>query len=278
MQRAGSKSFVAKHRVMAAASSHEWERGAHAWEVDSDFGDGHHEWEDSDSDDDIDWNTLSPEQSGDELADRLLSMLNRGALTAKAVCIISYFAFRAGALGYVKKLAHNPEAPSGHFQRHLDTVLAFSEEHKRLYELSSPGHNRHDKDRVNHRIWAMPLHEALANEVAGHPEIKTKVKSMVENRELSDDYYEHPVTRAHPEELVHPLSLYLDGIAHSKVDSVLGITISNLATGTRHLCVGLRKSILCRCGCRGWCTLLPIWSFIHWCLTAAADGFPRFSP
>ena len=110
---------------MAAASSHEWERGAHVWEVDSDFGDGHHEWEDSDSDDDIDWNTLSPEQSGDELADRLLSMLNRGALTAKAVCIISYFAFRAGALGYVKKLAHNPDAPSGHFQRHLDIALAF---------------------------------------------------------------------------------------------------------------------------------------------------------
>ena len=202
-------------------------------------------------------------------------MLNRGSLSAKAVCTLAFFATKAGAQGFVKRLSFNPDAASGHFQRHIDSVLLFSEDKKKLYELTCPGHTRYDKDRVTHTIHTVPLHEALANEVADHPEMASTLKAMTENREWSVDAYSHPVVRANPGDDVYPLSLYLDGISHTKVDNVLGITISSLVSGNRHLCVVLRKTILCRCGCRGWCTMREIWVFIHWPLVQLANGeFP----
>lgn len=43
----------------------------------------------------------------------------------------------------------------------------------------------------------------------------------------------------------------------------------------RHLLAGLRKSLLCRFGCKGWCTLYCIWEFIKWSLESMSAGrFP----
>lgn len=259
-----------------ASSSHAWEQEPHPWDRDSDSENDHHGWDQSDNEDDsINWDSLSPEEAGDELASRLLTLQNRGALSAKAVCSLAFFAKRAGAVGFVSKLSHNPEAASGHFQRHLDSVLFFTDEKKKLYDLPCPGHTRYDKERVTHIISTIPFQEELANELAENPELGPTLDKMVQNNELPADYYQHPVVRANPGERVYPVSMYLDGVAHSKVDNVLGITISNLVSGTRHLCIALRKSLLCRCGCRGWCTLRPIWVFVHWCLVSMSQGvFP----
>jgi len=247
--------------MAASSSSHAWEQEHHPWDEESSDSDIDPRGWDVDSDDDAtDWSKLTPEQMGDELAARLLSLQNSGSpVTAKAVCCLAFFAKGAGAAGFVGKLAHHPEASSGHYQRHLDAVLHFSEDKLRLYEITCPGHARHDKEMVQHTISAMPLHEELARELAENAdEMKAKLHTMVNSRELPDDYYEHPIVRANPGEAVYPLSLYLDGIAHSKVDNVLGITISNMVTGTRHLCIALRKSLLCRCGRKGRCTLWPM--------------------
>ena len=54
---------------------------------------------------------------------------------------------------------------------------------------------------------------------------------------------------------VHPLALYVDGVRHTKRDGVIGFFIYSLVTPRRHLCVAVRKSDLCRCGCRGWCSM-----------------------
>ena len=63
---------------------------------------------------------------------------------------------------------------------------------------------------------------------------------------------------------------------HSKIDAICGITIHNLVSGTRRLSISLRRSLLCRCGCRGWCTMYSIWSFVLWGLRALAAGaFPQ---
>ena len=109
--------------------AHDWEKCDHPWEDDGDDDDLRH-FDDSSSDEDegIDWNKVSPEEAGDELAEQLLAMLNRGQLSARGVCTLSFLATKAGAQGPVQKLAFSPAAASGHFQRHLDSVLGYQSE------------------------------------------------------------------------------------------------------------------------------------------------------
>lgn len=247
----------------------------HPWEASSDS-DGDRHWDsDASSDDESPWDKMDRSQCGDQLAEELLSLQNRGALSARAVCVLAFWATKAGAQGFVEKLGHRPAAASGHYQRHLDSVLQRSEAKKELYEVAMPGHSRYDRDRVSHTVRVMPCHEQLANELVEQPELGPRLDELIERREWGEDYYSHPVVLANPEERVYPISLYLDAVAHSKVDAVLGITISNMVSGTRHLCVVVRRTLMCRCGCRGWCSMRAIWAFVQWCLQALVVGlFP----
>ena len=91
-------------------------------------------------------------------------------------------------------------------------------------------------------------------------------------RELPPAYHEHPVVvRSRPLVAV-PVSLYLGGIQYATRDSVLGIFLVNMVTSARHLLCSLKKKDLCRCGCLGWCSLWPLFSFLHWSLRALGLG------
>ena len=85
-------------------------------------------------------------------------------------------------------------------------------------------------------------------------------------------YAQHKVVREALPEVVVSLALYLDGIQYAVRDSTLGIFIINLATQKRHLVCRLRKKHFCRCGCLGWCSLCPIFQFLHWCFCCLAKG------
>eukprot|EP00969_Alexandrium_andersonii_P181741 8031333-Alexandrium_andersonii.AAC.1 len=45
-----------------------------------------------------------------------------------------------------------------------------------------------------------------------------------------------------------------------------------MVTGLRRLVACLRRSYLCKCGCKGWCTLWPVFNFVAWSMEAAATG------
>ena len=61
-----------------------------------------------------------------------------------------------------------------------------------------------------------------------------------------------------------PLAIYVDRTPFSKLDSILGIFVVILVTGSRHLVGTLRKTDICKCGCKGF-----VAEFIKWsCLTA----------
>ena len=60
-----------------------------------------------------------------------------------------------------------------------------------------------------------------------------------------------------------PLAVYLDGVSPTSVlagrsDSLLGVWVVNLVTWKRHLLSVTRGLDMCRCGCKWWCTLYPI--------------------
>ena len=109
-------------------------------------------------------------------------------------------------------------------------------------------------------------HEEIAQELAENPAAGTGAPE----HEWSAAFRNHPVTRANTGKTLIPLALYLDGIAFGVRDSLLGIFVFNLYTLKRHLCMVVRRPNFCRCGCKGWCTLFPIFSCLHWSFVAMA--------
>ena len=76
-----------------------------------------------------------------------------------------------------------------------------------------------------------------------------------------------------------PLAFYVDGVSFTRTDSCVGFFIYNVVTGTRILCATLRKSELCACGCRGWCSVSPVLSMIRWSVLALQQGtWPEEQP
>jgi len=104
---------------------------------------------------------------------------------------------------------------------------------------------------------------------------------MVESRAFAPCYYSNPVVEAGMEdgELVLPTALYMDGVPYSLTDSVVGVWLVNLVTGNRSLLAMVRKRLVCKCGCNGWCTFFPLLVFLHWAFGAMATGvLPLMGP
>ena len=97
---------------------------------------------------------------------------------------------------------------------------------------------------------------------------------MLRNGQLADCYLEHPVRLAAVAAGVpaYPLGLYLDGVQCWNRDGVIGFYLWSMTTGIWHLLCVLQKSTLCRCGCRGWCSLWPVWQMLRWSFECLANG------
>jgi hypothetical protein len=68
---------------------------------------------------------LSPEEeAGIIFVEILVWLVGRGKrISAKWVCVLCWYAARAGQKGPAGEFGFRPDAPTGHYQRHLDTVL-----------------------------------------------------------------------------------------------------------------------------------------------------------
>ena len=98
------------------------------------------------------------------------------------------------------------------------------------------------------------------------------MREAIETESLPTEYYHHPVVENRAEdELILPLAFFIDAVPYSQVDSVVGFWVINMITNRRCLLATLRRCMLCRCGCRGWCSLFEMFTFINWSLQAIAD-------
>eukprot|EP00969_Alexandrium_andersonii_P298083 13174848-Alexandrium_andersonii.AAC.1 len=66
----------------------------------------------------------------------LVGLYYNGKLSAANLCILSFWAERAGARGPVSTVALRPGLQSGSYQRKLDSVLNFADTKDGLYDLS----------------------------------------------------------------------------------------------------------------------------------------------
>ena len=205
--------------------------------------------------------------------------LDQIPLSAMSLCILMHWAVSAGVQGFVKRLAMKPGKQTGKYSRKVKRVLQFDMHDKRLCKLSVPTYKKYSLSRSVHDIWVLPPHEALHEEVvhedAAGRSIASRVRDSIVGQEWAPVYNEHPIVKAHPGRTVIPYALYLDGAPFTKTDGFLAFLVYNLVTGTRHLSVLLRKSEMCACGCRGWCTIFIVFWYLNYCFRALANGtFP----
>ena len=194
-------------------------------------------------------------------------------VSAKLVCTLCWWASAAGMGGLVKDLAMNPNAPSGHFARHMRFILGLDQLDENLYWLEVPGYKKAEACRTSLSLGVYPPHECLNREALVNPEatIDLHADAMAD---LPPICTEHPVFRASGGR-ARPYALYLDGVPFTKHDSMLGVFVYFTHTQVRHLSAVIRKSIVCKCGCRGWCTYHELFRFLHWSCKALAQGaFP----
>ena len=249
---------------------------AYSWEFADDWDslpdDGEEEEED------LEW--ASPERASLELFDFLLDLKNRGALTAKAVCVIAFLSNQAGATGHVSELARRPGLQSGKYSAHVDKVTGMkpSEAEEWLY-VPVPTYQRCDGSRSVQKTAVLVAHEQLAQQISSDPGITEKLESARAKGSLPKNYETHKIVASNPDVPVYPIVIYIDGIKFERHDTVVGWFVYNFVTYDRICIAALRKSALCRCGCRGWCSLFIIWSKIAWSLHAMEEGkYPDRGP
>ena len=95
--------------------------------------------------------------------------------------------------------------------------------------------------------------------------------AMVDCEMLPPQYFKHPVRKAWGN-LACPVSLYSDGVPHTKEDSVVAFYWTNLLKPTRHLICLIRKSDMCRCACKGQCTMDAVLRVITWSFNVLASS------
>ena len=108
---------------------------------------------------------ISREDAGAMLTEYLLELKDTGVLRANHVCILSWWAHYAGAAGEVERLKFRPDTASGNFHKHLDRVRDAPKDCGSYYKLAVPAFSRKDGRRIEATIPAVPLHEAMKNDM-----------------------------------------------------------------------------------------------------------------
>ena len=248
--------------------AHPWELRQQPWEarLDDDNG-GIDEFE-------IDWDNIEPEFAGEQLFDMIIDLKRSGNITARLACVLAFWSHHAGSVGLVKSLKHKPNDPHlHHFSRKFDSASGDRLCKQNWLDLDVPVFKQFDCSRSTETISVIPPHEILKEELEQCPELSGDLQDRISRRELPPCYFQHPVVQAASEdENVHPAILYVDGVSFQKRDTLIGFWVYFLLSKTHHLCVALRKSRLCRCGCKGYCTFYKIFAFLHWSFLGGSRG------
>ena len=248
------------------ATRHAWELPGHSWEQGQALEDDLH-WGHVDSDSDADEIGSS---NSDNFIQFMISLLLTRTLNCKQFCIAMYWA-NLGGISAAKKFGFRPGAPSGHYSRHLRTVLSDSTR-RGFYNISVPGLSRSDMSRSAHTIPVQPPHETLPYDVLANDGGITRLREVVNSKTLPPSYYTNPVVQQNPDELVIPISVYLDFVPYAVNDSILGIWIHNMSNDRRYLFAVYRKRYACQCGCKAWCSIFVLLETLAWSLRALAKG------
>ena len=213
--------------------------------------------------------------ASEALYDYLVSgKLSGRTFTAKSVCTIAWLAARAGAVGAVTRLAAHPRLTGGNHSTHFDQATGIKDVMKARFldTLAVPGHSNRSMSREVHHYTSCLVFDTIASEFAGMDDFESARLDAVD--QLGDLFLQHPMVAANPQEKFLPIGLYVDGVAFQwdRKDGCVGWWVINLATQRRHLAVVTRKSLKCRCGCKGWCGTSVCCQFLAYLCRVMLNG------
>ena len=221
------------------------------------------------------WNKDSDESEeeqlvpGEELAAYLQDQQRLGLMTAKQVCVVSFWANKAGVEAVAPMSLPPDTKGTGDFKRLLDSVT--KSDARDTYVLILPANVRSAGGRAPFALHVLLPHEVLQEDME-----KRNMHSLQQSWQQTPNYRTHPVVVAANNRgdgrPVVPVSLFVDGVSYAKRDSLLVISVHNLWTGSRFTVAVLRKRLLCRCSCRGWDTLHCFFVWLRWCLHVLREG------
>ena len=99
--------------------------------------------------------------------DFVLDLTDESKISAKDVCVLCWYAPKAGMSDGVRRIGFRPDAPSEHYQRHLDSVLDFAERRSQFYKLQVVGTRKQDASRSTFDMCVVPGHEVFNAAVEG---------------------------------------------------------------------------------------------------------------
>ena len=158
-----------------------------------------------------------------------------GVLSAKQACVLAFWAAKAGAIGEVSGLGVRPDQESGEYSKRYDRWAGANIHDQAHYPLWVGRKLRHEAGRVWSPLPARPPHEALLEELARSPAPDAALRAALKAKNLPPKYYRHEFVRSAPDDsIVHPIVIYMDGVAFSRHDSALGIWVQFLLSPVRH--------------------------------------------
>ena len=142
-----------------------------------------------------------------------------------------------------------------------------------LYKLRAHGYVKGERGRAERVYMVIPLHEALASLCLTKVTYRFLLLEHLSDKTLPECYFKNKVFVEHGHEgLVAPYALFLDAVPYSHDDSVMGIWAVCVITEERLLLAIIRSRSLCKCGCRGWCTMWEVHSWLAWSVQALSEG------
>lgn len=197
----------------------------------------------------------------------LLTGFKKGTYTARDVCTLAHHAMNGGCHG-VSDLALDPDQSGGNFYRHLQKALQLKTE-SYFYNAKIPLWDAGEQCRTMETFPMHLPHSIFAELHEKHPELYDPIN--LELTELPPCWMDHPVFLANGERAI-PVSLYSDGVPHSKSDSFYTYYFRLLNSDERHMVCSIRKNDLCKCGCRGMCTFGAVGRILTWSLNQLSAG------
>ena len=256
--------------------AHSWEKYEQSWRG-RDLHVAAAREDDDSSDEEPDFHNFTGEDAAHFFIELIMMQVWAGKMSAKTACLLCFWASKAGASDPIGKYGFPPGKQSGHYMRHLDSASGTKLAKARLscYSVNVPQHCKYDYSRTVHPMLIRLPHECLHDEfVEDHASIES-LRGQIATKSLPPIYFEHDIVKRHAGKPVMPCALYLDGVPFSNRDGLLGVFVYSLISQVRHLVAIIRKSNICRCGCRGWCTIQPVFDVIKWSFVALANAtFP----
>ena len=210
----------------------------------------------------------------DEFMNTLLPLYWASQISAETTCLLCHWASQAGMGGLAATCAKPPGKGSSKYKEHLDRALGANVTKAGQYSLQTPAYFKHNMSRSSYSLHVLPPHESLHKEMESDQTLSVRLQDALDDGSLPPAYLRNPIVNTAGRPAL-PLALYLDGVSYSQVDTVCGVWIINLLSGTRTICALVRKKLHCRCGCKGWCTYYPLLRFLEWSVRALAEGvFP----